>query len=109
MKQELYIKGEVVSYTLLTKNITAVLGKAYIYRVPTPEDVLRIVYPTWLDILDMGYEEGLVQTLTDAIQQYATALCADGTVMNKTDADNLYNLVWLLKAVLKDCYKIDVK
>lgn len=44
MKQELYIKGEVVSYTLLTKHITAVLGKAYIYKVPTPEDVLRIVY-----------------------------------------------------------------
>ena len=44
MKKELYIKGEVVSYTLLTKNITAVLGKAYIYKVPTPEDVLRIVY-----------------------------------------------------------------
>ena len=65
-------------------------------------------YPTWLDILDMGYEEELVQTLTDAIQQYATALGADGTVMNKTDADNLYNLAWLLKAVLKDCYKIDV-
>lgn len=44
MKQELYIKGEVVSYTLLVKHITAVLGKAYIYKVPTPEDVLRIVY-----------------------------------------------------------------
>ena len=38
MKQELSIKGEVVSYTLLTKNITAVLGKAYIYKVPTPEE-----------------------------------------------------------------------
>ena len=35
MKQELYIKGEEESYTLLTKNITAVLGKAHIYRVPT--------------------------------------------------------------------------
>ena len=50
----------------------------------------------------------MVQTLTDAIQKYATALGADGTVMNETDADNLYNLAWLLKAVLKDCYKIDV-
>lgn len=44
MKQELYIKGDVVSYTLLTKNILAVMGKAYIYKSPTPEDVLRIVY-----------------------------------------------------------------
>lgn len=66
-------------------------------------------YPTWVGILDMGYEEQLVQTLTDTIQMYATALGADGTVMNATDADNLYNLAWLLKAVLKDCYKIDLK
>ncbi len=44
MKQELYIMGEVVSYTLQTKNITQVLVRAYIYKVPTPEDVLRIVY-----------------------------------------------------------------
>lgn len=29
MKQELYIKGEVVSYTLQTKNITAVLKDCY--------------------------------------------------------------------------------
>lgn len=65
-------------------------------------------FPTWVEILDMGYEKQLVQTLTDAIQKYATALGADGTVMNETDADNLYNLAWLLKAILKDCYKIDV-
>lgn len=65
-------------------------------------------YPTLVEILDMGYVSQMVQTLTDAIQKYATALGADGTVMNETDADNLYNLTWLLKAVLKDCYKIDV-
>lgn len=65
-------------------------------------------YPTLVEILDMGYESQMVQTLTDAIQKYATALGADGTVMNETDADNLYNLTWLLKALLKDCYKIDV-
>jgi len=65
-------------------------------------------YPTLVEILDMGYEAQMVQTLTDAIQKYATALGADGTVMNETDADNLYNLTWLLKAILKDCYKIDV-
>ncbi len=44
MRQELYINGEVVSYTLQTKHIESVLGKAYIYKSPTPEDVLRIVY-----------------------------------------------------------------
>lgn len=44
MRQELYINGEVVGYSLLTRHITGVLGKAYIYRSPTPDDVLRIVY-----------------------------------------------------------------
>ena len=34
MKQELYINGEVVGYTLQTNNITSVLCKAYIYKVP---------------------------------------------------------------------------
>ena len=44
MKQELYINGEVVSYSLQRQNIVKVLGKTYIYKVPVPEDVLRIVY-----------------------------------------------------------------
>lgn len=66
-------------------------------------------YPTWVEILDMGYEAQMVQTLTDAIQRYATALGAGCTVMSETDADSLYNLTWLLKAVLKDCYSIDMK
>ena len=69
---------------------------------------MEFFLPLMVDILDMGYEAQMVQTLTDAILKYATALGADGTVMNETDADNLYNLTWLLKAVLKDCYKIDV-
>lgn len=44
MKQELYIHGEVVSYSLLTKNVTLVLGKAYIYKQPVMREVLEIVY-----------------------------------------------------------------
>ena len=44
MKQELYVNGEVVGYTLQSRHITSVLGKAYIYRTPTPEDLLSIVY-----------------------------------------------------------------
>ena len=57
MKQELYIKGEVVSYTLQSKHITAVLGKAYIYKVPTPEDVLGIVYRGLLRTCGLTLEE----------------------------------------------------
>lgn len=40
----LSIKGEVVGYSLLSKHITSVLGRAYIYKVPTTEEVLKIVY-----------------------------------------------------------------
>ena len=60
MKQELFINGEVVSYTLQTKHITAVLGKAYIYKVPTPEDVLRIVYKGLLRTCGLTLEEFVV-------------------------------------------------
>ena len=44
MKQELYVNGEVVDYSLQSRHIMSVLGKAYISKTPTPEDVLRIVY-----------------------------------------------------------------
>lgn len=44
MKQELYVNGEVVGYSLQSRHIMSVLGKAYIYKSPTPEDMLRIVY-----------------------------------------------------------------
>lgn len=57
MKQELYIDGDIVSYTLQTKNITSVLGKAYIYKSPTPEDVLRIVYKGLLRNHGLSQEE----------------------------------------------------
>lgn len=67
MRQELFIKGEAVSYTLETRNVTAVLGKAYIYKVPTPQDVLRVVYRglmstrgLTLDEFIAGYNNGTV-------------------------------------------------
>ena len=44
MKQELFIGSEVVGYSLLTKNIISVMGRPYIYGMPTKDDVLRIVY-----------------------------------------------------------------
>ncbi len=44
MIQSLYIGDEVVDYSLLSKHIMAVLGRPYIYRTPTKEEVLKIVY-----------------------------------------------------------------
>lgn len=69
----------------------------------------RNTFPTVMGLLEDGYGPELVQTLTDSIQRYARALGADGDCMCKDDADNLYNLVWLLKAILKDCCGVDVE
>lgn len=44
MKQELFIEGEKVSYSIQTKNVVSVLGRVYIYRKATTEDVLKIVW-----------------------------------------------------------------
>lgn len=67
MKQELYINGEVVGYSLQTKHITSVLGKAYIYRVPTPEDVLRIVYRGLLRSCGLTQEEFVIGFRTGTV------------------------------------------
>lgn len=66
-------------------------------------------FPTIMGIFEEGYGPELVQTLTDAIQKYVRALGADGDCMGKDDSENLFNLVWFLKAVLKDCCGVDVK
>lgn len=44
MKQELMIEGEKVSYSIQAKNVVSVLGRVYIYRKPTIDDVLKIVW-----------------------------------------------------------------
>ena len=64
MKQELYINGEVVGYTLLTKNITGVMGKAYIYKSPTINEVLRIVF--------RGLDRTLGLTESEFVQGFGT-------------------------------------
>lgn len=44
MKQELTIEGEKVSYSIQEKNVVSVPDRVYIYRKPTTEDVLKIVW-----------------------------------------------------------------
>ena len=65
-------------------------------------------YPTILGILESGYGTDLVQTLLDSIQQYGKGLVADHVCIDAHDSENLYNMVWLLKAILKDCCGVDV-
>ena len=86
MKQELYIKGEVVGYSLLTKNITAVLGKAYIYRVPTSEDVLRIVY------------RGLLRTCGLTLDEFVSGFNSGTVWMSKKKGQ--YTL-WMIYGLLQ--------
>ena len=66
-------------------------------------------YPTILNILESGFGPDLVRTLLDSIQQYGKGLVADGVCIAEHDSENLYNMVWLLKAVLKDCCGVDVE
>ena len=66
-------------------------------------------YPTILNILESGFGPDLARTLLDGIQQYGNALVADGVCIARHDSENLYNMVWLLKAVLKDCCGVDVE
>lgn len=86
MKQELYIKGEVVSYTLLTKHITAVLGNAYIYKAPTPEDVLRIVY------------RGLLRTCGLTLEEFVSGFNSGTVWMSKKKGQ--YTL-WMIYGLLR--------
>lgn len=86
MKQELYIKGEVVGYTLLAKNITAVLGRAYIHRVPTPEDVLRIVY------------RGLLRTCGLTLDEFVSGFNSGTVWMSKKKGQ--YTL-WMIYGLLQ--------
>nr|DAJ56037.1 MAG TPA: hypothetical protein [Caudoviricetes sp.] len=66
-------------------------------------------YPTILELLESGYGKDLAQTLLDSIQCYGKALVADSVCIAEHDGDNLYNMVWLLKAILKDCCGVNVE
>ena len=66
-------------------------------------------YPTILEVLEIGYGTDLAQALLDSIQCYGKALVSDGVCISECDSSNLYNMVWLLKAILKDCCRVDVK
>ena len=66
-------------------------------------------FPTVMGIFEDGFGSEFAQTLADAIEQYAKGLEADGLSMSKTDVINIVNLVWLLKAVLKDVHGVEIE
>lgn len=66
-------------------------------------------YPCLMEFFEDGYGEDLAQTLADSIERYVQGLEAAGESMSRTDVTNIGNLVWLLKAVLKDVHGLDLK
>lgn len=49
-----------------------------------------------------GYTPDVVSALIDSIGFYVTAMTADALVASDTDADNIYYLTRMLKAILSD-------
>ncbi len=66
-------------------------------------------YSHLLSILEDGYGQEMVQTLSDSIQHYILAMAARSDVSNNYDSENIYNLVWLMKAFLSDCHGVEMK
>ena len=56
MIQEIFIEGERVRYSILEKHVIAVLGQVYIYKVPTFEDLLHIVFLGLVDKKGLTFE-----------------------------------------------------
>ena len=82
-----------ISITLLAKNITAVLGKAYIYRVPTPEEVLRIVY------------RGLMWTCGLTLEEFVQGFSSGTVWMSKKGKYTLWMIYGLLNGRIKEINK----
>lgn len=65
--------------------------------------------PALTKLFTDGYGEDMMRTVTHAIEYFALSLSAPGNnVTTESDADNLVNLVWLQRAILKDCYGINL-
>ncbi len=54
-----------------------------------------------------GLTEGLVQSLLDAIKRYVDSLAEREECACRVDMENIYHLVALLKAILRDRYGIE--
>lgn len=57
MIQEIFIEGEAVKYSIQEKHVISVLGQVYIYKVPTFEDLLHIVFLGLSDQKGLRFEE----------------------------------------------------
>lgn len=61
-----------------------------------------IEMPHLMEIFRDGYSEDMVKTLLDSIEAYGAYMAKCGTVAADADCENIYNLVWLVRAILND-------
>lgn len=58
------------------------------------------------EILTDGYGDAIAKTLIGVVPDVMDSVVANG-VVNEVDANNVRNLLWLFKAILKDEHGID--
>lgn len=58
------------------------------------------------EILSDGYGDAIAKTLISVVPDVMDSVVANGMV-NDEDANNVRNLLWLFKAILKDEHGID--
>lgn len=91
MKQELTREGEKVSYSIQEKNVVSVPDRVYIYRKPTMEDVLKIV---WMGLTS---QKGL--SFDDFRKMYALGLVR---MSKKRGQYTLGQVYWLIMGRVRE-------
>lgn len=66
------------------------------------------VMPSVVEIFAQGYSADMTRTIIDSIDAYAYAMATRGDAPGEKDSDNIYNLTWLLRAILVDSFNIPV-
>ena len=64
--------------------------------------------PSVLGIFNGGYAPEMIRMLLDSIPAYVSSFANSDMMMGRQDAENVNDMVMLLRAILKDCYNIDL-
>ena len=63
--------------------------------------------PAITQIIADGYGIDILSTIVQTLRWMATSMRADNIITDNEEA-NIFNLLMLLEAILKDCYGIDL-
>lgn len=64
--------------------------------------------PSVLGIFNGGYAPEMIRMLLDIIPAYVSSFADSDMTIGRRDAENVNDMVMLLRAILKDCYGIDL-